>query len=87
LDLLKTLPDTPERVREELTLQISRGTAFIATKGWAALEVESAYTRARQLCEQAGETPQLFPVLWGLGVLYAVTGRPQKPTPTVRNTS
>ena len=30
----------------------------------------SAYTRARELCEQVGETPQLFPVLYGLWVFY-----------------
>src|SRR5262249_34552996 len=29
-----------------------------------------AYTRARELCQQMGETPQLFPVLVGLGVFY-----------------
>jgi hypothetical protein len=29
-------------------------------------EVERAYTRAHELCQQVGETPELFPVLWGL---------------------
>ncbi len=38
----------------------------MATKGFAAPEVERVYTRARELCQQVGETPQLFPVLWGL---------------------
>ena len=42
----------------------------MATKGYAAPEVEHAYTRARELCQQVGETPQLFPVLWGLWVFY-----------------
>src|SRR5262249_15544164 len=28
------------------------------------------YTRARALCQQMGETPQLFPVLWGLWAVY-----------------
>jgi len=38
----------------------------MATKGYAAPEVGEAYGRAWELCQQAGETPQLFPVLWGL---------------------
>ena len=29
-----------------------------------------AYTRARELCQQVGETPQLFPVLCGLCAFY-----------------
>ena len=44
----------------------------MATKGYAAPEVEQAYTRARELCQQVGETPQLFPVLWGLWQFYIV---------------
>ena len=42
------------------------GMALRATKGQAAPEVERLYTRARELCEQVGEPPQLFRVLWGL---------------------
>ena len=43
-----------------------------ATKGPAAPEVEQTYTRARTLCEQVGETTQLFAVLRGLWVLHHV---------------
>ena len=43
------------------------GPALIATKGYAAPEVEQTYARARELCQQVGETPQLFPVLQGCG--------------------
>jgi predicted ATPase/class 3 adenylate cyclase len=72
LELLKTLPDTPERAQSELTLQIALGTALMATRGYAAPEVGQAFARARELCRQVGETPQLFPVLWGLSVFYVV---------------
>jgi len=72
LKLLKTLPDIPERTQQELDLQITLGPALIATKGWGAPEVEKTYTRARELCQQVGETSQLFPVLWGLWVFYIV---------------
>ena len=66
LELLKTLPDTPERTQQELTLQIAWAGADGHSRAMAAPEVEQAYTRARELCQQVGETPQLFPVLWGL---------------------
>jgi predicted ATPase len=70
LELLKTLPDTPERARQELTLQLALGAPLQATKGYVAQEVGNTYTRARELCQQIGETPQLFPVLWGLWYFY-----------------
>ena len=63
LELLKTLPDTPERVQQELTLQLALGDALVTVKGYTAPEVEKTVTRARELCQQLGETPQLFPVL------------------------
>jgi tetratricopeptide (TPR) repeat protein len=70
--LLKTLPDTAERAQQELTLQISLGAPLQATKGFAVPEVEEAYARARELCRQGGETPQLFSVLFGLWRFYLV---------------
>jgi len=70
LEVLKTLPDSPDRTQRELALQTTLGPALIATKGFAAPEVEKAYARARELCQQVGETPQLFPVLFGLWGFY-----------------
>jgi predicted ATPase/DNA-binding winged helix-turn-helix (wHTH) protein len=74
LELLQTLPDTPERAQQELTLHVTVGPAWNATKGYAAPEVERTYTRALALCRQMGETPQLFPVLFGLRTFYFVGG-------------
>jgi class 3 adenylate cyclase/predicted ATPase len=70
LEVLKSLPDTAERTRHELLLQTTLGPALIVSKSFGALEVEQAYTRARALCQQLGDTPQLFPVLWGLWQFY-----------------
>ena len=72
LALLKTLPDTPERLLQELVLQASLGTPLIATKGWAAPEVATAYRRAHALWEQVGETPQYCWVLYGLCAWHAM---------------
>src|SRR5215831_21093618 len=70
LELLTALPDTSERTQLELTLQIAKSVPLIATKGYGVPEVEQAYARARELCRQVGETPQLFPVLRGLSAFY-----------------
>lgn len=75
LELLQTLPNTPERVQQELGLHITMAAPLIAGKGYAAPEVEQTYTRARELCQQLGETRQLFTVLRGLWVVYAVRGK------------
>ncbi len=72
LDLQKSLPETRERAQHELSLQVSLGVPLGATKGFAAPEVENVYLRARELCEQVGDTPELFPVLWGLWGFYVV---------------
>jgi predicted ATPase len=74
LELLKTLPETPEHARQELDMQTSLGLAFMATKGFAAPEVEQAYTRARALCQRVEAPAQLPPVLRGLWLCYNVRG-------------
>jgi class 3 adenylate cyclase/predicted ATPase len=74
LHLLYTFPDTPERARQELALQLVLGAPLVAVKSWGAPEVENLYTRALELCRQAGESPQLFPVLEGLAVFYFTRG-------------
>jgi predicted ATPase len=77
LGLLKTLPDTPERAQQELTLQLALAAPLMATKGWASPEVARTYSRARELCQQVGETPQLFPALWGMWGFYFIGGKLQ----------
>jgi predicted ATPase len=72
LELLKTLPETPERARQELDVHTALGPALMAAKGYAAPEVQHTYARARELCRQVGELPQLFPVLWGLYTFYVI---------------
>ena len=70
IEVLQKLPDTCERSQHELPLQITLGTALSATKGFANPEVERAYTRARELCEQVGQPTQLAPALYGLWQMY-----------------
>jgi predicted ATPase len=76
-ELLTMLPDTPQRSQHELDLLTALGPALMAIKGYAAPEVAQTYTRARALCQQIGETPEHFPVLWNLWVFYLVRAEPQ----------
>ncbi|MFX1554476.1 MAG: AAA family ATPase [Promethearchaeota archaeon] len=77
LEVLRTLPDTPERNEQEIGIQIALGVPLIATKGYGAPEVEDAYTRARELSRGIRETPRLFPVLRGLWNCYLLRARLQ----------
>jgi predicted ATPase/class 3 adenylate cyclase len=72
IDLLQRLPDGPKRIDKELQLQLALGSASIPVAGWAALEVERAFTRARELCERLDDPPQLFPALFGLWTMYFI---------------
>jgi predicted ATPase len=66
VERVANLPETRERTRQELLLQLALGEALVVTRGYTAPEVEHAYVRARDLCEQADEAPQLFRALLGL---------------------
>jgi predicted ATPase len=72
LKMLRTLPPTRMRTQRELVFAITLGPALMATKGFAAPEVEHTYARAWELCQQTGETPALFPVMLGLRRWYFV---------------
>ena len=74
LDVLEALPAGQERTQQELAIQALLGMAVIFAKGYSDREVEQAYARARELCGQLGETPLLYPVLWGLWAYYLVRG-------------
>jgi class 3 adenylate cyclase/predicted ATPase len=70
LGLLESVPESPERSQQELTLRLALGTSLIAIKGFASPDVGKVYARARELCQRIGETPRVFPALWGLWVFY-----------------
>ena len=71
LTLLRTLPDSPARSPQELALLALLGPVLIASKSWGSAAVETTYARARALCEQLGDPPQVFPVIWGMFAVHA----------------
>jgi predicted ATPase len=70
LELLAAVPDTPERAQEELAMQLALMTPIIATQSWGAPEAGRAAARARELCQQVGDTAQVFSAMYFLQAFY-----------------
>src|SRR5262249_11972902 len=78
LELLQSLPATPERARQELALQLSLGPPLRMIKGHTAPEVEGVYIRVHELSQRVGDNWQQCSALMGLGRLYTNRARLQK---------
>ena len=72
LKLLIELPQVTERDQQELTLQISLGTALLDSENWSHPETASVFARAEELAKRLGENSQLVSAL--LGLLISCTG-------------
>jgi class 3 adenylate cyclase/predicted ATPase len=66
LQLLSALPETIERIRQEIRIQLAFGIPLIAVQGYASTETREAFSRARGLCLQLGDVPEYFQCLFGL---------------------
>jgi predicted ATPase len=66
LQLLRALPDTPQRNNEENEIQLALGIPLIAVRGYAAAETREAFSRACTLCLNLGSPPEYFQALFGL---------------------
>ncbi len=77
LDLLQALPDAFEYAEQELSLQFALSLALSVAKGYGDPEIEKPALRARELCQQLKESPQIVPVLWRLVILYQNRGELQ----------
>jgi predicted ATPase len=70
--LLRGLPETPDLAVREFRLQMTLGLQLQITDGFAAPDVEGAYARAREVWERCPSVGPLFPILWGLWLVYKV---------------
>ena len=70
--LVESLPDSPERVKQEVPLQLALGVSLQAIKGYGSDDVVEAYGRARVLSEQIGDDSQLVAALRGESICYNV---------------
>ena len=66
LALLEASNDAEKRQQLELPLVVCLGNAFIATRGYQAVEVEQTYSRALTLSRQAGDMAHRTAAIYGL---------------------
>src|SRR5262249_11250344 len=66
LALLKHLPETPDRIEQELGLQLALAGVLTATEGYSARRTGDAYSRAKDLSEQITGSLQIYPALYGI---------------------
>jgi class 3 adenylate cyclase/predicted ATPase len=66
LQSLSALPDTPERAKEEIEIQLALGIPLIAVQGYAAAQTREAFARARTLCLKLELASEYFQALFGL---------------------
>jgi len=78
LKMLKTLPDNPERIQQELSLQTSLAMSLQAVKGYSAADVDAHFDRALELCRQMEKTGQVFQTWWLSATFYGSKGNHQK---------
>ena len=65
IDLIGSLAESPKRLRLELALRAGLGVPLSAVNGPGDGETLDNYERARWLCTQLDEPPEVYRVLWG----------------------
>jgi predicted ATPase/class 3 adenylate cyclase len=78
LEVLESSPPSQERDQRELGIRIALLTPTIALKGYASPETAEAAAKARAIADRtAGDTSQLFPIMYGEWTSNTVRGRIQ----------
>ncbi|MXS84628.1 adenylate/guanylate cyclase domain-containing protein [Nitrosomonas sp. HPC101] len=75
LELLKELPQNPERNVLELELLLARGVPLLSVKGYASDETEHNYRRAKDLLQENSSSMHQFGAIRGLWVFHLVKGQ------------
>ncbi len=74
LESVRALAGSAEGKQLELGLQMIKGVALRSTTGWATPELEATFSRAREICNEFGEPPQVYPVLWAITLFHLIRG-------------
>jgi DNA-binding winged helix-turn-helix (wHTH) protein/predicted ATPase len=72
LVLLVSLPESPARATQELSLRLALSNALAATQGYTTEAVADNLQQALALCEAVEATTQLVPILVGLTRLFMI---------------
>jgi len=78
IDLYDSLPDEEKNIEQELKLLKNLGTASFATTGYGSEQTKEIYDRALILCDEIGDKPEVFPVLWGTWLSYHFSSNTDK---------
>jgi DNA-binding response OmpR family regulator/class 3 adenylate cyclase/predicted ATPase len=74
LDLLQSLPNSPERKQTGLDLQVMMAQAMIASHGYAAPSTLRILLQARELIDESTSRSQKFAILFGIWVCHHLAG-------------
>jgi class 3 adenylate cyclase/tetratricopeptide (TPR) repeat protein len=72
---LRAMPESPEQMRAELEVQLSKGVAVRAARGYSVPESEQVFLRACELCDRLGDRVNLVHALRGVFGAYYVAAR------------
>ena len=75
LAMIEALPESMGRDARELAVQVALALSCQHTQGYVATEAQRACARARELCEQVGDTAQTVSVLGFINSSYGIGGR------------
>ncbi|MGH2655756.1 MAG: ATP-binding protein [Actinomycetota bacterium] len=73
LGVLSSVPSSPDRVKQTITLATGLARGLLALRGYTA-EVDEAYRRALAMIGEAGGLPRLFPVLRSVASFHLYRG-------------
>jgi predicted ATPase/class 3 adenylate cyclase len=73
LGVLSSVPSSPDRVKQKMTLATGLARGLLALRGYTA-EVDEAYRRALAMIEEGGGLPRLFPVLRSVASFHLYRG-------------
>ena len=72
LELVESLPPSPDLARQEIDLRIAMGDALATIKGFAAPEIGEVYAQARRLCDRIDDPSRLSMTLQGSWFFHVV---------------
>jgi class 3 adenylate cyclase/predicted ATPase/DNA-binding response OmpR family regulator len=78
LEMLESLPESPERRRSALGLEVMLGQAMIADRGYAAPETKKILLRAKTLFDDLTDPSDKFAILYGIWACHYVGGEVSK---------
>jgi len=75
LRVIAATPESRERDQSELKIQMMLAPLIVSTQGLSSPEIPAYIARAQELCRRAGETPEIFGVMFALWSFNHASGQ------------